>query len=50
MKPWVHRSLRAQQNLLEQLLPFAVIVLVGAVAGVSTPVLGTYAAIFFWKH
>jgi len=24
MKPWVHRSLRAHQNLLEQLLPFAI--------------------------
>jgi len=26
MKPWVHRSLRAHQNLLEQLLPFSVVV------------------------
>lgn len=48
MAPWVHRSLRAHQNLLEQLLPFSVIVLVGAVAGVSTPVTGLLAAIFFW--
>jgi uncharacterized MAPEG superfamily protein len=48
MKPWVHRSLRAHQNLLEQLLPFSVIVLIGAVAGVSTRVMATCAAIFFW--
>ena len=48
MKPWVHRSLRAHQNLLEQLSPFAVIALIGAVAGVSTPVMATYAALFFW--
>jgi uncharacterized MAPEG superfamily protein len=48
MRPWVHRSLRAHQNLLEQLLPFSAIVLIGAVAGVSTPVMGTCAAIFFW--
>jgi hypothetical protein len=26
MKPWVHRSLRAQQNLLEQLLPYSIVV------------------------
>ena len=38
MNPWVHRSLRAHQNLLEQLVPFAIIVLAGAVAHVSTPV------------
>jgi uncharacterized MAPEG superfamily protein len=37
MKPWVHRSLRAHQNLLEQLLPFAIVVLAGAVSRVSTP-------------
>ena len=38
MKPWVHRSLRAHQNLLEQLLPFAIVVLAGAVSRVSTPI------------
>ena len=48
MRPWVHRSLRAHQNLLEQLLPFSVIVLIGAVSGDSAPVMVTYAAIFFW--
>jgi uncharacterized MAPEG superfamily protein len=29
MLPWVHRSYRAHQNLLEQFTPFAVIVLIG---------------------
>jgi uncharacterized MAPEG superfamily protein len=48
MPPWVHRSLRAHQNLLEQLLPFSVIVLIGAIAGVSTPVTVTCSIIFFW--
>src|SRR6516162_4286615 len=48
MKPWVHRSLRAHQNLLEQLLPFSVVVLIGAIAGVSRPGMTTCAAIFFW--
>jgi uncharacterized MAPEG superfamily protein len=48
MPPWVHRSLRAHQNLLEQLLPFSIIVLIGAIAGVSTPVTVACAIIFFW--
>jgi len=48
MPPWVHRSLRANQNLLEQLLPFSIIVLIGAIAGVSTPVTIACSIIFFW--
>lgn len=31
--PWVHRAWRAHQNLLEQFLPFAVLVLIGHVRG-----------------
>jgi len=48
MPPWVHRSLRAHQNMLEQLLPFSVIVLTGAIAHVSTPVTAACAMMFFW--
>ena len=48
MKPWVHRSLRAHQNLLEQLLPFAIVVLVGALSRVSTPTTVACSIIFFW--
>jgi uncharacterized MAPEG superfamily protein len=48
MPPWVHRSLRAHQNLLEQLLPFSLIVLVGAISDVSTPVTVACSIIFFW--
>jgi len=48
MKPWVHRSLRAHQNLLEQFVPFAIIVLVGAVTQVSTPVTVVCSITFFW--
>jgi uncharacterized MAPEG superfamily protein len=48
MKQWVHRSLRAHQNMLEQFLPFSVIVLIGANSGVSTPVTIWCAVIFFW--
>jgi len=36
--PWVHRAFRAHLNLLEQFLPFAVLVLVAHIAGISGPV------------
>ncbi len=45
--PWVHRAWRAHLNLLEQFLPFAVIVLIAHLAGVSTPVTATAAMAFF---
>lgn len=48
MPAWVHRSLRAHQNLLEQFLPFAAIVLAGAVAHVSTRTTVICAILFFW--
>jgi uncharacterized MAPEG superfamily protein len=48
MAPWVHRSLRAHQNLLEQLLPFAIVILIGAVLKVSTPVTAWCVVLFFW--
>jgi uncharacterized MAPEG superfamily protein len=48
MHPWVHRSFRAHQNLLEQFVPFAIIVLVAALAHVSTPVTIACSIIFFW--
>jgi uncharacterized MAPEG superfamily protein len=48
MKPWVHRANRAHQNLLEQFLPFAVIVLIGYVLKVSTPITVWCAIAFFW--
>ena len=48
MKPWVNRSLRAHQNLLEQFVPFAIIVFVGAVTQVSTPVTVVCSITFFW--
>ena len=48
MKPWVHRSLRAHQNLLEQLLPFAIVVLAGAVSRVSTSTTVACSITFFW--
>jgi uncharacterized MAPEG superfamily protein len=48
MVPWVHRSLRAHQNSLEQLLPFAIVVLIGAVTRVSTPITVACSIGFFW--
>lgn len=38
MRPWVHRAFRAHQNLLETLMPFAVVVLIAHLAGISTSV------------
>jgi uncharacterized MAPEG superfamily protein len=46
--PWAHRAYRAHLNLLEQFLPFAVIVMVAHLAGVSTTVTVGAAAVFFW--
>lgn len=48
MVPWVNRSLRAHQNALEQLLPFAIIVIAGANSGVSTSTTTACAITFFW--
>jgi uncharacterized MAPEG superfamily protein len=38
MSAWVHRSFRAQANMIEQLVPFAIVVLVGHAAGVCNGV------------
>lgn len=47
MAPWVHRSWRAHQNALEQLVPFAVVVSVGTFAEVSTPITRWSVVIYF---
>jgi uncharacterized MAPEG superfamily protein len=47
MLPWIHRAYRAHQNLLEQFLPFAVIVLIGHSLGVSTSITQWCAILFF---
>jgi uncharacterized MAPEG superfamily protein len=47
MAPWVHRAYRAHLNLMEQYPPFAVIVLVAHVAGVSTAITAWAAGLFF---
>jgi uncharacterized MAPEG superfamily protein len=48
MLPWVHRAFRAHQNLLEQFIPFAVIVLIGHMLQISTPITVWCSIIFFW--
>lgn len=45
---WVHRAHRAHLNLLEQALPFAIIVLIAQSAGVSNTITVIAAAAFFW--
>lgn len=47
MKEWIHRAHRAHLNLLEQFLPFAVLVLIGHALDVSTSVMGWCAVLFF---
>jgi uncharacterized MAPEG superfamily protein len=48
MPAWVHRAHRAHLNLLEQFLPFAVIVLFAHQLKVSTMVTQWAVIIFFW--
>ncbi len=48
MPAWVHRAYRAHQNLLEQMMPFAVIVLVAHVLGISTSTTVWASVAFFW--
>ncbi len=47
MLPWVHRAHRAYLNMLEQFLPFAVLVLIGQSLGITSVWLGYLAIIFF---
>jgi uncharacterized MAPEG superfamily protein len=47
MKPWIHRAFRAHQNLLEQFMPYAAIVLTGHALGVSTAITEWCAILFF---
>jgi len=46
MPPWIARSFRAHQNLLEQLLPFALVILIADLQGISTPVTRMTAIVF----
>lgn len=48
MRDWVQRAFRAHQNMLETFLPFAVVVLVAHLAGISTWTTIAAATAFFW--
>jgi uncharacterized MAPEG superfamily protein len=48
MEPWIQRSYRAHLNLLEQLLPFATIVIIAHLLKVSTPITVWCPFLFFW--
>ncbi|MEM6636692.1 MAG: MAPEG family protein [Pseudomonadota bacterium] len=45
---WMHRAHRAHLNLVEQAVPFALVVLVGHEVGVSSTATVVAAAAFFW--
>ncbi len=47
---WAGRSLRAHLNLVENLAPFAALVLVAHVAGLANETTALGAAIFFWAR
>ena len=47
MPAWVHRAHRAHLNLLEQFLPFAIVVVIGHLAGATSGWFGTLAMAFF---
>jgi uncharacterized MAPEG superfamily protein len=48
MVPWVHRSHRAQLNLLEQFAPLAATVLIAHIVQVSTLITQWGVIVFFW--
>jgi uncharacterized MAPEG superfamily protein len=48
--PWVGRAVRAHQNLVENIGPFAILVLVAHVAGKANELTAVGATIFFWAR
>lgn len=48
MRPWVHRAYRAHLNMLETIIPFAAVILIAHLAGVSTQVTIWASILFFW--
>jgi len=45
---WIHRAHRAHLNLIEQLVPMAILVLIASQVGVSTTITVWCVALFFW--
>jgi uncharacterized MAPEG superfamily protein len=47
---WIGRSMRAHRNMVENLVPFAALVLVAHVAGAANAATALGATIFFWAR
>ena len=47
---WVNRANRAHLNAVESLTPFAVVVIIAQILGISTSVTVTAAMVFFWAR
>ena len=50
LPPWVSRANRAHVNAVENFAPFAAVVLIAHVAGISTPVTVACAAVYFFAR
>ncbi|MGZ8261080.1 MAG: MAPEG family protein [Caldimonas sp.] len=50
LPPWVNRANRAHVNAVENFAPFAAVVLIAHVAGISTPVTVACAAVYFYAR
>jgi len=48
LAPWGERAVRAQRNMIENLVPFAALVLAAHAAGVSNEATARGALLFFW--
>ena len=48
--PWARRMMKAHLNAVENLAVFAALVLVAHAAGISNPVIGTAAMVYFWAR
>lgn len=50
LPPWVNRANRAHQNAVENFAPFAAVVLIAQLAGVSSPTTVACAAVYFFAR
>lgn len=48
--PWAQRLMKAHANAVENLVVFAPLVLLAGLTGVTSAVLGTAAAVYFWAR
>lgn len=48
--PWAQRLMKAHANAVENLVVFAPLVLLAHVSGITSPVVGTAAMVYFWAR